>query len=89
MRAQGASRLTIGGGVEYSRDLSWVLQNPVPDDNVAYASHIYPSHSVAMWQHWFGNVGQQHPVLNTEWGFMDENPSPTRPYLNGNRDQYG
>jgi hypothetical protein len=39
--------------------------------------------------YWFGDVGQRDLVLITEWGFMDENPSTTLPYLNGNRDQHG
>lgn len=89
IRAQGADQLVIVGGLEYGRDLSWVFQSPIDDPNVAYASHIYPSHSQAMWWLWFGDVARERPVVMTEWGFMDENRNAKEPYLTGTREAYG
>lgn len=89
IRAQGAKQPIIVGGIEYSRDLSWVLENPIPDDNVVYAAHIYPGHSSSHWDYWFGQVSQVYPVLATEWGFMDENRAEGPSHLAGDRAGYG
>jgi len=71
IRTQGAKQLVIVGGVEFGKDLGWVLTNPLKDTNLAYASHIYPAHSAEQWPVWFGEVSETYPVLMTEWGFMD------------------
>jgi aryl-phospho-beta-D-glucosidase BglC (GH1 family) len=89
IRAQGAEQLIIAGGVEYSRDLSWVLENPLDDGNLAYAAHIYPGHSQALWDFWFGNAAERYPVLLTEWGFMEPDGDPKHDYLVGNVENYG
>jgi hypothetical protein len=89
IRDQGARQLVIVGGVEYSRDLSWVLDNPIPDNNVAYTSHIYPAHTNLLWDHWFGEASEVVPVLVTEWGFMDENREGAPFYLAGSAENYG
>lgn len=89
IRALGAEQLVIVGGIDYSRDLSWVMAGPINDQNVAYTSHIYPSHPAASWDMWFGEVSTQYPVLMTEWGFMDENYDPDVPYLSGSEAAYG
>jgi endoglucanase len=88
VRAQGASQPIIVGGVDYARALAWVLEAPVPGENIVYAAHIYPGHPADMWQAYFGKVAERYPVLITEWGFMDENPSPEQPYLNGSAESY-
>lgn len=89
IRAQGAQQLVIVGGIDYGKDLSWVMDDPVQDGNVAYAAHIYPSHSSAQWDHWFGEVAERYPVLVTEWGFMDENRDTSHAYLAGDQRSYG
>ena len=88
IRVQGAQQLVIVGGVEYGRDLSWVMGDPVPDANLAYASHIYPSHPASGCGTWFGQVSERYPVLITAWGFMDENRNPRVSYLSGDRQSY-
>jgi aryl-phospho-beta-D-glucosidase BglC (GH1 family) len=88
MRAGGAQQLVIVGGVDFASDASWVADTPIADDNVAYAVHIYPGTGVD-WERSFGDVAARHPVLVTEWGFMDENPSPSQGYLNGTQATYG
>jgi len=89
IRAQGAGQLIIAGGVEYSRDLSWVLDQPLEDDNLAYAAHIYPAHQQSMWDYWFGRTAQQYPVLLTEWGFMEQDEDSSHDYLVGAVEGYG
>ena len=66
IRDASANQLIIVGGIDYSRDLSWVLEMPIEDDNIAYAAHIYPAHSRYSWDRWFGIVLEKYPVLVTE-----------------------
>jgi aryl-phospho-beta-D-glucosidase BglC (GH1 family) len=89
IRAQGADQLVIVGGIDYGKDLSWVLEHPIDDENVAYASHVYPAHPSSSWQHWFGRVAVKYPVLITEWGFMDDSETPSQAYLVGDEITYG
>lgn len=89
IRSTGARQLIIVGGIEYARDLSWVLESPIEDDNVAYAAHIYPAHSKSSWDRWFGNVAQRYPVVMTEWGWMESDPSGKQSYLVGSQMTYG
>ena len=89
IRAEGADQLIIVGGVGYARDLSWVLDAPINDTNIAYAAHIYPAHSKYSWDHWFGDVSNKYPVLLTEWGWLDADPTGDQSYLVGNQKTYG
>lgn len=89
IRAQGAEQLIIAGGVEYSRDLSWVSDHPLEDPNLAYAAHIYPAHTSSMWEHWFGETADRYPVLLTEWGFMEDDGDSGHDYLVGDAQNYG
>ena len=88
IRAEGAPQLVIVGGVDFASDVSWVADTPIVDDNIAYAAHTYPGTS-SDWPHLFGGIAARYPVLVTEWGFMDENPSPSQDYLNGSRATFG
>ncbi len=89
IRSLGAGQPLIIAGVEYSRDLSWVLEQPLDDDNLAYAAHIYPSHARSGWAGWFGEVALHYPVLITEWGYLDANTIEGPSYLAGSRETYG
>lgn len=89
IRSTGADQLIIVGGIEYSRDLSWVLEEPIKGENIAYAAHIYPAHSRYSWDHWFGNVAEKYPVVVTEWGWMETDPGGKQPYLIGSQKTYG
>jgi aryl-phospho-beta-D-glucosidase BglC (GH1 family) len=88
VREHGARQVVIVGGVDFASDASWVLDSPIVDDNLAYAVHIYPGTTVE-WQRSFGEAAARYPVLMTEWGYMEENPSPTQSYLNGSAATYG
>lgn len=91
IRAQGAEQLIIVGGLNYGRELDWVLQEPVAGNNIAYASHIFPSHAQSGWNYDFGDVAARYPVIITEWGFIDkkETPNPPDLYLSGDAATYG
>lgn len=90
IRAQNAQQPIIVGGVDYAKDLRWVLENPIPDNNVAYAAHIYPQHNRLTWPLYFGDVAAHYPVLITEWGFMDEVTSENQSdLLSGTAESYG
>ncbi len=89
VRSTGASQVVIVGGVEWSRDPSGFVDAPLSDAQVAYAAHIYPAHRQSGWDDWFGRLSQLHPVLLTEWGFMDENGAAGPDYLRGKAASYG
>jgi endoglucanase len=91
VRAQRARQLIIVGGLEYGREPEWVLREPVTGGNIAYASHIFPSHPRSGWDHDFGTVAARYPVVVTEWGFIDkkQKPNPTDVYLSGDAGTYG
>lgn len=89
IRSTGADQLIIVGGTEYSRDLSWVLEEPIHGANIVYAAHIYPAHSRYSWDRWFGDVAEKYPVVVTEWGWMESDPSGEQSYLVGNSNSYG
>jgi hypothetical protein len=89
IRETGAQQIAIIGGTEYARDLSWVLSDPIPEENIAYAAHIYPGHGRLSWDYWFGDVAEQYPVLMTEWGWVEVTQNGKQPYLVGTRKSYG
>lgn len=89
IRSEEINQPLIIGGVEYSKDLSWVLTSPLQDDNLIYSSHIYPSHPINQWDHWFGEISSQYPVMITEWGFLDASTIQGPQYLAGSRQGYG
>jgi endoglucanase len=89
VRGQDARQLVVIGGTDFSSDLSWLMaEGALADDNLAYAVHVFPGTDVS-WEAAFGAAAERYPVLMTEWGFMEENPSPTQAYLNGSADAYG
>ncbi len=89
VREQGASQPVIVGGTQYARDLAWLADGGVDDDQVVYATHVYPIHGRAGWQAWFGEVTERYPLLLTEWGFQDENRGEGPGYLAGDAVGYG
>lgn len=89
IRSTGANQLIIVGGIDYAKDLSWVLSQPVAGENIAYAAHIFPAHQSTSWDTWFGDVSSKYPVLVTEWGWIDSAASSDSAYLVGSRETYG
>lgn len=89
IRATGAAQLILVGGVDYAKDLSWVLEQPVAGENIAYTTHIFPAHTQASWESWFGETASQYPVLLTEWGWTESATSSDTAYLVGSQKAYG
>ncbi len=89
IRTAGANQLIVAGGVEFSKDISWVLDQPIHDKNIAYAAHIYPSHTSFYWNGWFGEVSKTYPVLVTEWGWLETSSDQKTEYLIGSAASYG
>lgn len=90
IRKNQAEQLIIVGSPEFSSNLSWAVDEPVKDENVAYAAHIYPSQASFKWDKLFGEASEKYPVIITEWGFMDENRGDTKQgFLIGTAESYG
>ena len=91
IRSRGAKQPIVVDGLEYGRDLSWVLREPVAGENILYASHIFPAHAASGWDRDFGEVSRRYPVLITEWGFIAEPDriDSSHKYLKGNAASYG
>jgi aryl-phospho-beta-D-glucosidase BglC (GH1 family) len=90
IRSNGANQIIIVGGVQYGKNISWARENKIKDNNIVYASHIYPAHKENTWDYYFGKISKIYPVLITEWGFIDDNNKRTNKYyLKGNSEDYG
>ena len=89
IRETGAEQVVIVGGVEYSRDLAWVVEQPVARTNIAYTAHIYPSHAFSSWDSWYENAAERFPVVLSEWGWIDAAADQKTDYLVGTRASYG
>jgi hypothetical protein len=64
--------LVLVSGDQWAYDLRGVRQNPMHDDNVAYAWHVYAGHDgndPVSWARKLDRLNESHPVLVTEWGF--------------------
>lgn len=89
IRANAKDQLLIMSGVDYTKDLSWYVDHPIQDNNLAYACHIYPAHSPFLWDKWFGQLAKEHPVIVTEWGYIDDPTTTDQDFLIGNQLDYG
>jgi len=73
IRANDPDSLIIVGGMSWSYDLSYILDNPVNKSNIVYAVHPYPSTTDTMpWDDAFGKVKDTYPIIATEIGFSDQ-----------------
>jgi len=69
-RATGARNVILAGGLDWSYDLSGILDGHALDDHggngIIYDTHVYPWKGD--WQHKFLAVAELHPVLLGEVG---------------------
>lgn len=69
-RGTGARNLILAGGLDWSYDLSGILDGHALDDHgglgIVYDTHVYPWKGD--WQHKFLAVAERHPVLLGEVG---------------------
>lgn len=80
IRQTGADNLIIIGGLNWSFDLSGVPSHSIQGNNIVYASHPYDfqdKNTIADWDRGFGNLSKTHPVMLTEFGSFDCNPTFT------------
>ena len=94
IRINGEEQIIIVGGTQYGKNISWARDKKIKDNNIVYASHIFPTHQESTWNYFFGEIAKEiakmYPVLITEWGFIDEDSSKTnKSYLIGNSENYG
>jgi fibronectin type 3 domain-containing protein len=84
VRSYAPNNLILVGCPQWSQIIAPTATNPVTGGNIVYVSHIYPDH-------WAGQtyVNQiltavaVHPVMITEWGFIQGGAVPTNGTLSG------
>ncbi|SMO39686.1 Cellulase (glycosyl hydrolase family 5) [Gracilimonas mengyeensis] len=68
--------IPLVSGLNWSYDLSPVVENPIKYPGVAYVTHPYPQKREQPWEEkWqddWGFVAETYPVVATELGFMSE-----------------
>lgn len=66
--------IPLVAGFDWGYDLSYVKDQPIAVDRVAYVTHPYPQKRSGPWQErWqqdWGYVAERYPVIATEFGFM-------------------
>lgn len=74
VRETGAKNIVIAGGLDWSYDLSGILNGHALDDRgghgVVYSTHVYPWKSD--WRGKFMQVAEQHPIFIGECGATQE-----------------
>ena len=74
VRGTGAKNIVIAGGLDWSYDLSGVLEGYALEDRgghgIVYSTHVYPWKSD--WQGKFMAVAEQHPIFIGECGATQE-----------------
>lgn len=58
----------IVGGINYSYDLSYALENPIDRPKIVYGTHPYPNQTMSS-DEAFGNLASKYPVFATEFGY--------------------
>jgi len=86
IRGYAPNNLILVGCPQWSQIIAPTATNPVTGGNIVYVSHIYPAH-------WGGGTGTYvtqirtavavHPVMITEWGFIQGGATPTSGTLSG------
>lgn len=87
IRKTGSEQLILVSGIDYSYDLSYWVDNPVKDSNVAYTAHIYPNRNG--WAEYFSKISDTLPVVVTEWGYISEREIAKQLFLIGTRNNFG
>ncbi len=67
--------IPLVGGFNWAYDLTYVRENPIDAEGIAYVAHPYPQKREQPWEEkWeedFGFVADTYPMIATEFGFMD------------------
>ena len=74
IQAHDTEVIPLIGGLDWAFDISYVLENPIDAEGIAYVTHPYPQKRPEpwgpAWDQAFGNVAKKYPVVATEFGFM-------------------
>jgi endoglucanase len=74
IRANNPHAVPLVAGFNWAYDLTPVMNDPLPVENIAYVSHPYPQKReqpwVPQWERDFGFVADNYPVIATELGYM-------------------
>jgi len=74
IRANNPHAVPLVAGFNWAYDLTPVMNDPLPVENIAYVSHPYPQKReqpwVPQWERDFGFVADNYPVIATEVGYM-------------------
>lgn len=74
VQANNPDAVSLVAGFNWAYDLTPVMEQPLPLDNIAYVSHPYPQKReqpwVPKWEEDFGFVADNYPVIATEVGYM-------------------
>jgi len=71
VRTRASNSVLVSGG-SWAADLTGVRQNPIRDDRVGYAWHVYPGTGDGHPERWsvlLDDLDRSAPVFVTEWGF--------------------
>lgn len=73
--AHDTTVIPIVGGLNWAYDLTYVREQPIEAEGIAYVSHPYPQKREQPWEEkWeedWGFVADTYPMIATEFGFMD------------------
>ncbi len=74
IRANNPHAVPLVAGFNWAYDLTPVMNDPLPVENIAYVSHPYPQKReqpwIPQWERDFGFVADNYPVIATEVGYM-------------------
>ncbi len=74
VRANNSKAVPLVAGFNWAYDLTPVMNEPLPVENIAYVSHPYPQKReqpwLPQWERDFGFVADNYPVIATEVGYM-------------------
>ena len=86
IRPNDPAKIVLVGGTQNAYNLSYAAAAPIADpaNNVAYAEHPYASQnlnftgrpSLSDWDKAFGDLSSKHPVVATEFSYLDASMDP-------------
>jgi hypothetical protein len=85
IRASGNDNIVIAAPPLWAFNLRGIRDSLLPDENTAYAWHVYPGDSPDDWADTLDDLDQEKPVVVTEWGFEPD----AKQHWAGTAEDYG